>query len=302
MRRASRSRSSSSPGGPASSCGGSRATATTASSTASRRSTGRPPTRCRSTPSVTPEAAKTIYAVLVLAHESYHTSGVADEAAAELLRDPGDGLDGDPAGSGGRRGGAARPGDGGARAGAGRRRTATPSVTRAAARSPSGDSLRSRPSTDRAAAWPRWHRRWWAGRRRSARPRSSGQTHLDKPNEQRRHHGHATIHERIEKLVSEEHELWQREAAGNADEATRHGSPGQGVPRPDLGPAPAARGAPRGPSDPTSPSSATRRRRELPSVGSRTEAEPVQFAELSSVALRPPAWNSSRETAARTAA
>jgi hypothetical protein len=31
----------------------------------------------------------------------------------------------------------------------------------------------------------------------------------------------ATIHERIEKLVSEEHELWQREAAGNADEATR---------------------------------------------------------------------------------
>ena len=31
----------------------------------------------------------------------------------------------------------------------------------------------------------------------------------------------ATIHERIEKLVSEEHELWQREAAGSADEGTR---------------------------------------------------------------------------------
>ena len=31
----------------------------------------------------------------------------------------------------------------------------------------------------------------------------------------------ATIHERIEKLVNEEHELWEREAAGNADDATR---------------------------------------------------------------------------------
>ena len=31
----------------------------------------------------------------------------------------------------------------------------------------------------------------------------------------------ATIHERIEKLVNEEHELWQREAAGDSDEATR---------------------------------------------------------------------------------
>ena len=31
----------------------------------------------------------------------------------------------------------------------------------------------------------------------------------------------ATIHERIEKLVNEEHELWQREAAGDADDATR---------------------------------------------------------------------------------
>ena len=29
------------------------------------------------------------------------------------------------------------------------------------------------------------------------------------------------IHERIEKLVNEEHELWEREAAGNADDATR---------------------------------------------------------------------------------
>ena len=31
----------------------------------------------------------------------------------------------------------------------------------------------------------------------------------------------ATIHERIEKLVNEEHELWQREAAGHGDETTR---------------------------------------------------------------------------------
>ena len=31
----------------------------------------------------------------------------------------------------------------------------------------------------------------------------------------------ATIHERIEKLVNEEHELWQSEAAGHADDATR---------------------------------------------------------------------------------
>ena len=31
----------------------------------------------------------------------------------------------------------------------------------------------------------------------------------------------ATIHERIEKLVDEEHELWQREAAGDTDDATR---------------------------------------------------------------------------------
>ena len=34
-----------------------------------------------------------------------------------------------------------------------------------------------------------------------------------------------TIHERIEKLVNEEHELWQREAAGDSDEATRSVSP-----------------------------------------------------------------------------
>jgi hypothetical protein len=31
----------------------------------------------------------------------------------------------------------------------------------------------------------------------------------------------ATIHERIEQLVNEEHELWQREAAGDTDDATR---------------------------------------------------------------------------------
>ena len=31
----------------------------------------------------------------------------------------------------------------------------------------------------------------------------------------------ATIHARIEKLVEEEHELWQREAAGDIDDATR---------------------------------------------------------------------------------
>jgi hypothetical protein len=31
----------------------------------------------------------------------------------------------------------------------------------------------------------------------------------------------ATIHARIEKLVDEEHQLWQQESAGNADDATR---------------------------------------------------------------------------------
>ena len=31
----------------------------------------------------------------------------------------------------------------------------------------------------------------------------------------------ATIHERIEKLVNEEHELWEREAAGNGTESDR---------------------------------------------------------------------------------
>ena len=31
----------------------------------------------------------------------------------------------------------------------------------------------------------------------------------------------AAIHERIEKLVAEEHELWQRESAGDMDDATR---------------------------------------------------------------------------------
>ena len=30
------------------------------------------------------------------------------------------------------------------------------------------------------------------------------------------------IHARIEDLVTEEHELWQREAAGNADASDRH--------------------------------------------------------------------------------
>ena len=31
----------------------------------------------------------------------------------------------------------------------------------------------------------------------------------------------ATIHERIEQLVDEEHELWQRESEGATDDATR---------------------------------------------------------------------------------
>jgi hypothetical protein len=31
----------------------------------------------------------------------------------------------------------------------------------------------------------------------------------------------ATIHERIEQLVSEEHELWRRETEGDIDDATR---------------------------------------------------------------------------------
>ena len=79
----------------------------------------------------------------------------------------------------------------------------------------------------------------------------------------------ATIHERIEQLVTEEHELWQREAAGDTDDATRQRlAELQVSPRPDLGPAPPARGAPsrqhgsgrRGRARPE-------RRRELPAVG-----------------------------------
>ena len=31
----------------------------------------------------------------------------------------------------------------------------------------------------------------------------------------------AAIHDRIEKLVAEEHELWQRESAGDLDDTTR---------------------------------------------------------------------------------
>ena len=31
----------------------------------------------------------------------------------------------------------------------------------------------------------------------------------------------AAIHERIEKLVAEEHDLWQRESAGDLDDGTR---------------------------------------------------------------------------------
>ena len=31
----------------------------------------------------------------------------------------------------------------------------------------------------------------------------------------------AAIHQRIEKLVAEEHELWQQEASGDMDDATR---------------------------------------------------------------------------------
>ena len=85
MLRESRSRSCSSPVRPASAFARSPVTATTTSWTASRRSTGRRPIRCRSTPSVTRAPSKTIYAVLVLAHESYHTSGVADEAAANCF-------------------------------------------------------------------------------------------------------------------------------------------------------------------------------------------------------------------------
>ena len=57
------------------------------------------------------------------------------------------------------------------------------------------------------------------------------------------------VHKTIEQLVAEEHELWQREAAGAGE---RRGSPaargGQGLARPDVGsPAPAAGAARLGP-------------------------------------------------------
>ena len=58
----------------------------------------------------------------------------------------------------------------------------------------------------------------------------------------------ATIHERIEQLVDEEHALWRRETDGDIDDATRR-SPARaaGRPRPGVGPAPAAQGAEKGP-------------------------------------------------------
>src|SRR6476619_2837269 len=53
-------------------------------------------------------------------------------------------------------------------------------------------------------------------------PRSSGQTPSRQGSTSKGDTmDDATIHERIEKLVNEEHELWQREAAGHADDATR---------------------------------------------------------------------------------
>ena len=79
----------------------------------------------------------------------------------------------------------------------------------------------------------------------------------------------ATIHERIEKLVNEEHELWQREAAGNADEATRQRLAEVKVSLDQtLGSAPPARGAPSRPHGPRRRGRARpERRRELPPVG-----------------------------------
>ena len=53
------------------------------------------------------------------------------------------------------------------------------------------------------------------------------------------------VHNHIEQLVAEEHELWQREQAGQAtDEDVQATRRGQGRARPVLGPAPAAARAP----------------------------------------------------------
>ena len=53
------------------------------------------------------------------------------------------------------------------------------------------------------------------------------------------------VHGTIEQLVAEEHELWEREAAGNASESDRQRlQRGEGLARPMLGPAaPAPRAA-----------------------------------------------------------
>ncbi len=85
MLRESRSRSCSSPVRPASAFARSPVTAITTSWTAWRRSTGRRADPLPFDSECYARAAKTIYAVLVLAHESYHTAGVADEAAANCF-------------------------------------------------------------------------------------------------------------------------------------------------------------------------------------------------------------------------
>ena len=61
-------------------------------------------------------AADTIYAVLILAHESYHTAGVTDEAATNCFAIQAMAWTATQLGAPAGRGGAARPGDGGARA------------------------------------------------------------------------------------------------------------------------------------------------------------------------------------------
>ena len=116
-----------------------RSRATTASSTASRRSTGRAAEPLPFDSECYARARTTIYAVLVLAHESYHTAGVTDEAAANCFAIQAMAWTAMQLGSGRRRGRAARARDGGARAEAGRRVRDDRVSRRREARSPPGD-------------------------------------------------------------------------------------------------------------------------------------------------------------------
>ena len=100
-------------------------------------------------------ARRTIYAVLVLAHESYHTAGVVDEAAANCFAIQAMAWTAVQLGAAARRGRAARPRDGGARAETGRRVRDGRVSRRREARSPPGDRRVPDRAPDRAAARPR---------------------------------------------------------------------------------------------------------------------------------------------------